>query len=236
MNNTMKYILILCLLCGLAACEEEQPELFADQHYIRFNFENSSSNPYYVTNFSFATVSEDIDEQTLQFPVEFRGNSLVEDMPFRLEVTDSVTTLPADAYTLELEQLFHAGQGNLDSVSVTVKRSDVLDGGTKVLRFALVDNENFITYMPDSLFIEIRVSNTLAQPDWWGPGSVTELSYLGKYSDTKYTLFINVTGISDFNALDPSEKRHYAIQFKRYLEANPQKDEDDSNMSVAIAG
>ena len=232
----MRYILILCMLCGLAACEKERPDLFSNERYIRLNFENSSSTPYYVTSFTFALAGEDVDEQIFYFPVEFRGNSLVEDLPFRLEVTDSVTTLPADAYTLELEQPFHAGQGNRDSLCVTVKRTAALDEGTKVLRFALVDNENFITYMPDSLFIEIRVSNTFSQPDWWGTGSVTELSYLGKYSDTKYLLFIEVTGISDFNALDPSEKRQYAIQFKRYLEANPQKDEDGSQMSVSIAG
>lgn len=232
----MRHILILCILCGLAACEKERPDLFSNERYIRFNFENSSSTPYYVTSFTFALAGEDVDEQTFYFPVEFRGNSLVEDLPFRLEVTDSVTTLPADAYTLELEQPFHAGRGNLDSLRVTVKRTAALDEGAKVLRFALVDNENFTTYMPDSLFVEIRVSNTFSQPDWWGAGSVTELSYLGKYSDTKYLLFIEVTGISDFNALDPSEKRQYAIQFKRYLEANPQKDEDGSQMSVSIAG
>ena len=231
----MKYSLILCLLCGFIACQEEQPELFSSDRYIKLVFEENPDDQYYVTNFTFAFEDESVNEKVFRFPVEFRGNSLTEDLPFRLEVTDSVTTLPADAYTLELEQPFHAGQGNRDSLCVTVKRTAALDEGTKVLRFALVDNENFITYMPDSLFIEIRVSNTFSQPDWWGTGSVTELSYLGKYSDTKYLLFIEVTGISDFNALDPSEKRQYAIQFKRYLEANPQTDENGP-MSVPIAG
>ena len=233
----MKYILILCLLCGLAACETERPDFFPnDQRYIRFVFENDLGSQYYVRNFTFATEPEDVNEKTLLFPVEFRGNTLTEPLAYRCEVTDSATTLPADAYSLALEQTFRSGIGNRDSLSVTLKRDDVLDEGTKVLRIALVDNENFTTYQPDSLFIEIRVSNILAQPDWWGPGSVVEKSYLGPYSDAKYLAFIDVTGIQDFNSLDPSEKRQYAIMFKRDLEAHPRYEDDGRLMTVAIAG
>lgn len=232
----MKYSLILCLLCGFIACQEEQPELFSSDRYIKLVFEENPDDQYYVTNFTFAFEDESVNEKVFRFPVEFRGNSLTEDLPFRLEVTDSLTSLPADAYNLELEQLFHAGQGNKDSLTVSVARTDALNEGTKILRFTLVDNENFLTYMQDSIYIEIRVSNTISRPDWWPDGGTVDISYLGKYSNSKYLAFVEATGIQDFGSLDSSEKRHYAIIFKRALEANPRIDEDGSTMSVTIAG
>ena len=42
------------------------------------------------------------------------------------------------------------------------------------------------------------ISDIAAQPDWWT--SVVIKSYLGKYSDKKYQLLIEVTGESDFSA------------------------------------
>ena len=232
----MKYLLILCLLFSLAACEKEEPDFFSNERYIKLVFEENPSSQYYVTNFTFAFEGENVNEKVFHYPVEFRGNTLEEDLPFRLEVIDSLTSLPADAYQLDTEQFFHAEQGNRDSLQVTVKRSDILNEGTKTLRFTLADNENFTTYMLDSIFIEIRVSNTIARPDWWGEGSSVEISYLGKYSASKYLAFVEATGIQDFGSLDPSEKRHYAILFKRALETNPRLDEDGSTMSVPIAG
>ena len=105
-----------------------------------------------------------------------------------------------------------------------------------MLRFTLTDNKNFTTYMRDSLYIELHVSDVVDRPEWWEEGGVVELSYLGKYSYLKYLAFAEETGIQDFGVLDASEKRHYAIKFKRALENEPREDEDGTTMKVPIAG
>lgn len=82
--------------------------------------------------------------------------------------------------------------------------------------------------------MEIVVGDILMKPEWWD--EAVEKSYLGTYSKTKYEAFMEETGIYDFGALEPSEKRHYAIVFKRALEKNPRIDEDNSVMAVTITG
>ncbi len=55
----------------------------------------------------------------------------------------------------------------------------------------------------------------IAQPGWW-TATVTN-NFLDKYSDAKYRLFIEATGISDMTGLAETEQRAYAIIFRDFL-------------------
>ena len=233
----MKYLYILSFLfLALVACEEEQPDLFSSDRYIKLTFGSDPGDNYYLRKYTFAFEKDHVTSKAFKFPVEFNGDDLTEDLAFRVVVVDSVTTLPADCYQLISEQMFRKGRGDVDTVEVKINRKPVLKEGTKVLRFTLADNRNFTTYMRDSLYIELYVSDVVDRPEWWEEGGVVELSYLGKYSYLKYLAFVEETGIQDFGVLDASEKRHYAIKFKRALENEPREDEDGTTMKVPIAG
>ena len=233
----MKYLYIISFLFfALVACEEEKPELFYPDRYIRLTFGSNPGENYYKRSYTFAFEKDGVTDKVFRFPVQFNGNDLTGDLKFRVAVVDTMTTLPAECYDLPLEQVFRAGRGNVDTVEITVHRKPVLKEGVKVLRFELVKNENFEPYTRDSVYIELHVSDVVDRPEWWEEGGVVELSYLGKYSYLKYLTFAEETGIQDFGVLTPSEKRHYAIKFKRALEAKPREDVDGTTMKVPIAG
>lgn len=61
----------------------------------------------------------------------------------------------------------------------------------------------------------VRFSSLISQPLWWDD-VVTE-SLLGKYTETKFRLFMEVTGVGDLTELSESERWSLARQFKYYL-------------------
>lgn len=218
----------------LIGCQEDELTEFTQNRYIKFRFYNNLGADYYKSEYSFAYEAEEVKEKKLTFPVEFKGYSLDEDLSFKVEI-DTGTTLSKDSYVLPEAQVFRKGVGSVDSLKVTILRTEELQEGNKLLRLKLVSNEYFQTYMADSSFIEINVNDVLSRPEWWD--SSVENAYLGKYSKAKHEEFVKCTGVEDFGELDPSAKRHYALQFKRYLEENPQWDEENNEqMQVTILG
>lgn len=66
-------------------------------------------------------------------------------------------------------------------------------------------------------------------------------SYLGDYSDKKYTLFIQETGVADLDPNNADELRYYTIIFKNYLLREKDnnrtvREEDGTEMTVNLIG
>ena len=228
-------LFISLLIVGFfVGCTEEKPEMFVDTHYIKFRFYKPEIEEYYRVDYTFSTEADDVTEHEIKVPVEFMGRNLTRELCFVVAVESDKTTLPPDCFDLPLEQNFRTEVGHVDSMRVKLLRKPILKEEERILRIKLVPNEDFQLYMPDSSFIEIHVADIFMRPEWWDP--TVERSYLGTYSRTKYDEFVKETGIRDFGVLNPSEKRHYSIMFKRALEAEPRLDEDGSIMIVAIPG
>ncbi len=75
----------------------------------------------------------------------------------------------------------------------------------------MVENDNFLATMRNSLNMKIIFSDMISKPYWWNEDVVDY--YLGEYSDKKIGYFISVTGVNDFGNLSSSEKRAYALKF-----------------------
>ena len=88
--------------------------------------------------------------------------------------------------------------------------------------------------MPDSSFIDIYVGDIVMIPAWWDEGVIR--GYLGDYSDKKLLAFVECTGIRDFSLLDASEKRYYALIFKRYVEEKGLTEDNGKPMEIPISG
>ncbi len=232
----MRIIFLLVLLGygALCGCQEEKPEMFTSERFIKFLFGGVPNENYYKIEYNFANESDNTTDKIISVPVEFRGYNLTETLHFAVVVDKETTTLPEDCFVLESEQPFQASDDFVDTMRVKLLRKAILKEGNKILRLQLVPNSDFQVYMVDSLFVEITVVDIFSKPVWWNEG--IEKSYLGTYSKTKYDEFVKETGIRDFGVLDPSEKRYYAIMFKRALEKIPRLDEDGRVMSVTITG
>ncbi len=61
----------------------------------------------------------------------------------------------------------------------------------------------------------------IARPGWWT--TTVETNFLAKYSDNKYRLFIEATGIADMTGLSETEQRAYAIIFRRFSRPRPRE-------------
>lgn len=231
----MRNIFLVLAILFCVACEEEQPEPFTTQRFIKFKFfKHSPGTEYWRINYTFSLESDDVQQATLAIPVEFNGYSLSEEIPYAVRVVADSTTLPDDCYELQLEQPFRTGERNIDSLHITLLRKPILKEEVKRLRFELISNAGFETFMPDSSFIDIYVGDIVMIPAWWDEGVIR--GYLGDYSDKKLLAFVECTGIRDFSLLDASEKRYYALIFKRYVEEKGLTEDNGKPMEIPISG
>ena len=78
-------------------------------------------------------------------------------------------------------------------------------------------------------------SDMIARPSWWN--SIVETNFLGQYSDTKYRLFIEATGIADMTGLSESEQRAYSIIFRDFLARGRENGEvyEDENGMINVS-
>lgn len=230
------YILTIFCLFLLFGCQEEKPDRFTDTRFIQFKLGETPGEEYYLFDFSFAFASDETESKVMAIPVIFKGHDIGknEKLFFAVEVDKEHTTLPEDCFLLDREQAFRPESGYVDTMHVTLLRKAILKEESKMLRLRLVSNRDFETDIPYSLFVDIRVGDIFTRPEWWDQTVVK--SYLGEFSKMKYDEFMKETGAYDFGALDPSEKRYYAIMFKRALEKKPRLDENGSEMSVTVTG
>ena len=74
----MRIIFLLILLGVLAfcGCQEEKPEMFTHERFIKFMFGSESGKDYYKIECNFAYESDTTMEKIISVPVEFRGYNL----------------------------------------------------------------------------------------------------------------------------------------------------------------
>ena len=231
-----RLFILLTALFGVVACSYDEADYFVDTRFIKFCYDALEGDAtYYLTEYSFAYEDDTVTHKDFYVPVEFRGYDLEQDLTFRVEIDTDSTDMPDDCVQLNEEQIFHAQGVTRDSMKVTIFRRPILQEASKRVRIKLVSNENFQTYMQDSLYVEFVVGDIFMRPDWWT--YAVEQAYLGTFSKEKYDAFVEVTGIREFGELDSSAKRSYALMFKRSLEANPRYESDGKTlMTVPIAG
>lgn len=246
-----KYITALLLSTILmVACKEDTTPFFINERIVQFTFkyqEIINENDYYKLSYSFGHKDPSMTEAIVKIPVEFNGYDLVEGLEYSVMVDDEKTNLPSNCYELEERQLFRTAEGkvdslrNIDNLEIKLIRANISE--KKTIRIKLVSNENFKASMTDSLFVELTVDDIFGMPEWWGVSVIK--SYLGEYSQKKYATFLSIAkndteseAIENFGLLDSSEKKYYALMFKKYLFVNPTYEDDEKTilMEVSVIG
>lgn len=229
-----KTIAILAAAAALftTACNTSEILAPTDQRYIYISYPEND-NP--VFNFSF--VSTPRPTATIAVPIKFAGRPLAEDLAFAVKVEsgNAETTLKEGEEYEFPEFVFRKGNF-LDTIFVTVHRTERMESAVYNLKFSLESNGNFHATQTGALAAELRVTAQISQPSWWNQNVVD--FYLGKYSDKKFGLFSQHIFGEDYGELDDNEKRFYALKFKYWLEnQNPAiYEDDDTLMTVAIQG
>lgn len=154
------------------------------------------------------------DEVKIGIPVKLVGQLFSEDKQYKVEVMSAEGTASSANYSLPEAQVFRKGV-TLDTAWVTVKNTPDLE--TKDLRLVLrITGSNEITPGQTEATVKIiRLTAKVSKPAWWDTNMNTY--YLGRYSEKKFRLFMQVTGVGDLVPYNDSQRLIYFLQFKYYL-------------------
>ena len=236
-----KYILFAFVwACVLSACSEKGIMEYSD-------------NTLYVYFAADATK----DSTTYSFKAYPSGEIHVK---YTVSADKNFTTLPSDLYVLPEKCVFPAGQLQ-DTIEIVLLDGEVLK--EKMCRLMLkVDETEFVkegeVEFSRAIFL---VSSKLIRPDWWtvwdgGYGgaenyfNIAEQIYLGEYSETKYTMFLEELAKDgvEFDGKNKLVLKKYSLRLKRRVEeynndpeniANgkvPLKDENGNKIVIPVVG
>lgn len=248
MKTRILYILLLLgLFCGCN--EREIPVVSDDITYLSFSQDPTKDS----TVLSFVAYPDGTIERDIV--IEIRGHLLDEPREYTLSVNKERSTFPEESCVLAEKYVFPAGQ-TTDTIQVTFLN---FDESTKwePLRLMLKIDESEKVKEGDKAYRNALyvLSNTISRPTWWTVKNVgyngkldenlAETSYLGLYSDAKYTMFLEELAKDgvEFDGEDVTVLRKYSLRVKyRIEEYNNTHDEvmwDHENgcpMSVPVKG
>ena len=225
------YLFVVLLLWVAAACQRDDIMTYHAVDYIQFERNLADS--------SLCTFLPCPDVEQLRFPVvvEVVGLTSAQDREYKVEVIDEFTTVSAGNYDLP-ERFVMKARTVKDTVWIVFKNSRELKEKPRRLTIRLAETDGFTLGQIEHRGNIINVSDVVTKPDWWN--AIIDYYFLGTYSDKKYRLFIQETGILDMNPNDLNECRYYTLIFKNYLkkkkDANtPVLEDDNSEMNVALS-
>lgn len=159
--------------------------------------------------------------------------SIVDSLSGMLKDGDVVSPLSDEDFALPDLMVFHKGVV-VDSVFVVLKKTAKLDNAYCRVVLQIESNEYFTAGETDYCQAKIYFTSAISIPTWWDETIVNY--YLGVFSPEKYLVFCQEIGVTDLTGVEEKYIREYALQFKRYLEANPQYEADGSRMEVSVIG
>lgn len=218
MKRIVLYIFLI--LAGLWACNMDDVEVYTSQRYLFFP---DSSKGLDSVKFSFSHYPGD-NIHEVEFYVALTGIPSIEDLVYRVEVVDSLTTALPEDYETPENLLFAAGK-TIDMMKIRCKNTrKELENKEVVLTLRIVANENFQPGLTGKQTVKIIFNNIKSQPLWWS--GELEKYILGKYSDKKFEHLVLATKVNDWSGLSLSEARDLTMKFKVYLIENDIMEED----------
>jgi hypothetical protein len=230
MKKRLIYAVLVGLLCSTSACREDKIILYDDANYIQFT-------KYLVDSMTCSFLAYP-DRNELLFPlvVEVIGFPSEQDREYKLSVLKEYTNAPEANYRLPDNFVMKAGKV-IDTCYLTMIRTPQISTRAVRLSVRLEETPTFKVGQTNKAGAIIYISDVIAKPDWW-TSTVTD-SYLGDYSDKKYRLFIQETGVAEFDSTDILQLRIYTLILKNYLlqekDAGRTVREDDNNTEMTVA-
>ena len=227
----LSVITILC--CWLISCSKDAVDQYGEINYVYLADDSTDINEVTPIEYSFAFHPGAVKD-TVPVLIKLIGKPGGQDRPVALTVDAANTTALEGDYQLPDPLVFRAGRA-FDTIALVLHNSERLKTGKFKIRLMLQPNGHFQLGPPDNRYIDITFSDMIARPGWWD--DVVERNFLSTYSDAKYRLFIEATGIADMTGLSESEQRAYAIIFRDFLARGRENGEvyEDENGLINVS-
>lgn len=209
--NSMKYLLLIVsvvVVSLLHSCKIDEIDTYSGQDYIYFAHDGQEILEY---SFSF-NPGKEVD--TIPLVVKLVGTIATQDREIGIYVdTDSTNAVQSD-FLLPSNFVLRAGQ-HTDTINLVIYKSEKLLEQKYNINLKIADSPDLLCGPQTNIFLNVLFSDMLSRPGWWDTGVVN--NFLGEYSDAKYRLFIEATGVADLTGMSESEKRAYALIFRDFL-------------------
>lgn len=207
MKKYFIYITGLCII-GFTACKKSEIETYDSENYIQFEKSVKDSVKYSFMLFPGVDVAE------VPVVVSMSSFASTEGKEYRIEVDSKQTTAQEGThYSLPGNYKFPSGSID-DTLYVKFYRTAEMAETSYRLVLKVVANQNFNIGQEEYRTHVIWVNDIISEPEWW---SKYRSTFLGNYSDSKYRLFIEQTGVADFSALEGNQQYNAARKFKYWL-------------------
>ena len=255
MKNIL-YIIGFCFSIALIGCQKDKYFLYNDVGRIQFG--PSPDMLYYsgaelrdtVKAYTFFYEKDDLTKDTVYFDVYTVGGIKPDDRHFKLEQIEvegklnAVSGVHFEPFDSELSVSNFVIKK--DSVHATVPiillRDLSLKDTSVVLRFKLVENDDFALGQEANLWREVNYTDRLSQPNMWD--ATSSRYYFGDYSEVKHKFMIDSTGqkwddeFITFIRIDYSLLQYWVGRCKnaliKYNNAHPTAPLKDENGELVI--
>lgn len=230
----MKRLYVVIILCyGLMSCSKDVVDEYGEISYVYLASDSASTIEVPPIEYSFA-FHPGAERDTVAVLVKLIGKLSDQDRSVTLKADPSQTTALTSDYQLPASMVLRAGRA-VDTIALVLHNSDRLKTEKLKIRLMLHSNEHFRLGPTTNRYIDITFSDMIARPGWWD--NVVETNFLGRYSDAKYRLFIEATGIADMTGLPETEQRAYAIIFRDFLARGRENGEvyEDENGMINVS-
>lgn len=199
---------MIAALALMQSCKKDDIMLYDSGDHVQFNKSYTDSSM-----FSFLALPNE-DEAQAPLVIELVGKPSGKDRQYKISVVKDQSTATPQHYSLPATFTLKANRTQ-DTAWITVKK--LPDISVKPVRLVLmIESTDELKYGQIDYCVSIlNISNVIARPDWWN--QTVEWYYLGEYSDKKFKLFIQVTGLSEINSANIDEVRYYTMKLKSYL-------------------
>lgn len=201
---------ILYILTGLmvltVSCQKDKYYLFNDVGRIQFGpnpnllYRSGAQLMDTVKNYTFYYDGDNVKEDTVYFDVYTVGGITSHDRKFKLEQVqvDGVMNATADKHYVgfsnqnAMKNFVIKADSVHCAVPIVLLRDPSLKDTNVVLKFQVVENEDFKLGEVANLWREVGITDRLSQPNTWDANF--SRYYFGEYSVVKHRFMIDSTG------------------------------------------
>lgn len=211
MKKFIYIVSVICALCGMSACEENDPKGFVgeDAVYFQLNAANWADTKDSLV-YTFAGKTE--DKATVNVLVNLMGLPVDHDRTIRLHVDAGNTTAQEGKHYERLAGEYTLKAGEMQTVvPVVLLKDESLSERSYRLTLVLDPTDELQLGITQRTVVSIVMSNILTQPYYWEDQWMDYM--FGPYSRVKHEIFIQVLG-HDF----PATSEEYGDQWDYWQE------------------
>ncbi len=186
------YIYVLLIAMLFVSCQyNERMGYINDRSGVHFYIDSYSAITQIDKSFA-ATLDKEI---IVDIPVRRNGFAEDKDLYFKMIIVDSTTTAISgvDFEPLADSYLFPAGEYTT-TAQVKIFNSENIKDKSVLIDISLIESEDFDIGEIDRTRCQIAFSNILIKPSNWDSNTY----YYKDYSETKYRIFLQLTGLDIF--------------------------------------